>query len=111
MQWPVPRRLCVAELLESAAPLTACGARSGDANRISQNGNRRTMTTVDIHRHTSHKPLHDGDVESVLWGIEKSPLLRQTMTAVLILDRSPDRATLLDRLESASRTLPRYGTD
>ena len=110
MQWPVPRRLCVAEFLESAAPLAACGAHSGDANRISQNGNRRTMTTVDIHRHASHKPLHDGDMESVLWGIEKGPLLRQTMTAVLILDRPPDRETLLDRLERASRTLPRHGT-
>ncbi len=64
------------------------------------------MTTVDIHRHASHKPLHAGDMESVLWGIEKDPLLRQTMTAVLILDRPPDRETLLDRLERASRTLP-----
>jgi hypothetical protein len=32
------------------------------------------------------------------------------MTAVLILVRPPDRETLLDRLERASRTLPRYGT-
>ena len=39
-------------------------------------------------------------------GIEKDPLLRQTMTAVLILDRPPDRETLLDRLERASRTIP-----
>ena len=55
-------------------PLSAaCGAHSGDANRTSQNGNRRTMTTVDIHRHASHKPLHAGDMESVLWGIEKDP--------------------------------------
>jgi len=45
-------------------------------------------------------------MESALWGIEKDPLLRQTMTAVLILDRPPDRETLLDRLERASRTLP-----
>lgn len=64
------------------------------------------MTTVDIYRHASHKPLHAGDMESVLWRIEKDPLLRQTMTAVLILDRPPDRETLLDRLERASRTLP-----
>ena len=106
MQRPVPRRLCVAEFLESAAPLAACGAHSGDANRTSQNGNRRTMTTVDIHRHASHKPLHAGDMESVLWGIEKDPLLRQTMTAVLILDRPPDRETLLDRIERASRNIP-----
>ena len=64
------------------------------------------MTTVDIHQHASHKPLHAGDMESVLWGIEKDPLLRQTMTAVLVLDRPPDRETLLDRLERASRTVP-----
>jgi hypothetical protein len=41
--------------------------------------------------HASHKPHHVGDVDNVLWGIEKDPLLRQTMTGVLILDQSPDR--------------------
>ncbi|MGO9286888.1 MAG: wax ester/triacylglycerol synthase domain-containing protein [Mycobacterium sp.] len=66
------------------------------------------MTTVDNHRQGSRKPLHAGDMESVLWGLEKDPLLRQTMTAVLILDRPPDRETLLDRLERVSRTLPPF---
>jgi WS/DGAT/MGAT family acyltransferase len=57
---------------------------------------------------SSHKPLHAGDMEAVLWGIENDPLLRQTMTAVLVLDRPPDREVLLDRLERASRTLPPF---
>ncbi len=62
---------------------------------------------VNNHRQASHKPLHASDMESVLWGIENDPLLRQTMTAVLILDQPPDPETLLDRLERASRTFPR----
>jgi diacylglycerol O-acyltransferase len=72
------------------------------------NGNRRTMATTDNHRQASHKPLHAGDMEAVLWGIEKDPLLRQTMTAILLLDRPPDREVLLDRLERVSRTLPPF---
>jgi diacylglycerol O-acyltransferase len=66
------------------------------------------MATIDDHQQVSHQPLHAGDMEAVLWGIEKDPLLRQTMTAVLVLDRPPDRAVLLDRLERASRTLPPF---
>ena len=66
------------------------------------------MASIDNHQQVSHKPLHVGDMDAVLWGIEKDPLLRQTMTAVLILDRPPDRETLLDRLERASRTLPPF---
>jgi diacylglycerol O-acyltransferase len=66
------------------------------------------MSTIDNHQQASHKPLHAGDSEAAMWGIEKDPLLRQTMTAVLILDRPPDREVLLDRLERASRTLPSF---
>jgi diacylglycerol O-acyltransferase len=66
------------------------------------------MSTIDNHQQVSHKPLHAGDSEAAMWGIEKDPLLRQTMTAVLILDRPPDREVLLDRLERASRTLPSF---
>jgi diacylglycerol O-acyltransferase len=66
------------------------------------------MATIDNHQQAPHKPLHAGDMDAVLWGLEKDPLLRQTMTAVLILDQPPDRETLLDRLERASRTLPPF---
>jgi len=45
-------------------------------------------------------------MEAAMWGIENDPLLRQTMTAVLVLDQPPDREVLLERLERASRTLP-----
>ena len=64
------------------------------------------MATTDNAHQAPRKPLHVGDMEAVMWGIEKDPLLRQTMTAVLVLDRSPDRDVLLDRLDRASRTLP-----
>ena len=64
------------------------------------------MTTID--NHASRKPHHIGDVDAMLWGIEKDPLLRQTITVVLILDREPDREVLLERLERASRSLPSF---
>ncbi len=64
------------------------------------------MATID--NHASHQPHHAGDLDAMLWGIEKDPVLRQTITVVLILDRTPDREVLLDRLERGSRTLPSF---
>ena len=64
------------------------------------------MAAID--NHASQKPHHTGDLDAMLWGIEKDPLLRQTITVVLILDRAPDREVFLDRLERCSRTLPSF---
>ena len=64
------------------------------------------MATID--NHAPHKPRHVGDLDAMVWGIEKDPLFRQTITVVLILDRAPDREVLLDRLERGSRTLPSF---
>jgi WS/DGAT/MGAT family acyltransferase len=64
------------------------------------------MATTDDHQQVSQKPLHAGDSDAAMWGMEKNPLLRQTITAVLILDRRPEREVLLDRLDRASRTVP-----
>jgi diacylglycerol O-acyltransferase / wax synthase len=47
------------------------------------------------------------DADALLWRNEKDPLLRSTITAVALLDRAPDRGLLLDRLERASRVIPR----
>jgi WS/DGAT/MGAT family acyltransferase len=47
------------------------------------------------------------DADALAWSIEKDPMLRSTILAVLILDRAPDRARLADRLERASRLVPR----
>ena len=47
------------------------------------------------------------DMDGLLWTIEKDPLLRSTIVAVALLDRSPDRDRLLDRLERATRLIPR----
>jgi diacylglycerol O-acyltransferase / wax synthase len=66
------------------------------------------MATIHDPQQAPHKPLHVGDMEAAMWGIENDPLLRQTMTAVLVLDRPPDREVLLERLERASRTLPPF---
>ena len=47
------------------------------------------------------------DADALAWSIEKDPMLRSTITAVLILDRAPDRALVTDRLERGSRLVPR----
>lgn len=47
------------------------------------------------------------DMDALMWGIEKDPLLRSTITAVGILDRAPDRDRLLDKIERGTRVIPR----
>lgn len=47
------------------------------------------------------------DSDALMWHIEKDPLLRSTITAITLLDRSPDRARLLDKLERGTRLVPR----
>jgi WS/DGAT/MGAT family acyltransferase len=47
------------------------------------------------------------DADALAWSIEKDPMLRSTITAVLILDRTPERAVMTDRLERGSRLVPR----
>ena len=42
---------------------------------------------------------HLGVSDAVLWDIEKDPVLRSTITVVALLDRQPDWARLLRRLE------------
>lgn len=48
-----------------------------------------------------------GASDSVLWDIEKDPILRSTITAVALLDRVPDWERLQRRLESGSHRVPR----
>lgn len=48
-----------------------------------------------------------GASDSVLWDIEKDPVLRSTITAVALLDRVPDWERLERRLEHGSRVVPR----
>lgn len=48
-----------------------------------------------------------GASDSVMWAIERDPDLRSTVTAVGLLDRSPDRMTLRRRVEAAVEELPR----
>jgi diacylglycerol O-acyltransferase / wax synthase len=68
----------------------------------------RMMTMIENYRPAPHRPLHAGDMDAVMWEIEKDPLLRQTMTAVLMLDQSPDPQVLLDRMEHVTRSLPPF---
>lgn len=47
------------------------------------------------------------DMDALMWGIEKDPLLRSTIVAVAILDQAPDRARLTERIDRATRMIPR----
>lgn len=48
-----------------------------------------------------------GASDSVLWDIEKDPVLRSTITAVALLDRVPDWERLQRRLHHGSHLVPR----
>jgi len=80
------------------------GVRAAEVAKVNQG----SVATIDNYQHASHQPLHASDIDAAMWRIEKDPLLRQTIAAVLILDQPPDREMLLDRLERASRTLPTF---
>ncbi len=47
------------------------------------------------------------DSDALMWSIEKDPLLRSTIVAVTVMDRSPDKARLTERIERSTRTIPR----
>ncbi|HEX2851434.1 MAG TPA: wax ester/triacylglycerol synthase domain-containing protein [Acidimicrobiales bacterium] len=47
------------------------------------------------------------DSDEVIWTIERDPALRTTITAIALLDRSPDMARLEERLRSGARLIPR----
>jgi WS/DGAT/MGAT family acyltransferase len=47
------------------------------------------------------------DADKLMWTIERDPLLRSTITSVVVLERAPDHARLEDKMERASRTVVR----
>src|SRR3954452_8668560 len=47
------------------------------------------------------------DSDSLMWTIEKDPLLRSTITAVQLLDGPPDEKRLRHLLERGTRLVPR----
>jgi WS/DGAT/MGAT family acyltransferase len=47
------------------------------------------------------------DADALMWRIEKDPLLRSTITSVVILDQAPDRQRFRRRVERATRVVPR----
>jgi len=66
---------------------------------------------VDVADETNERQLRFEermrDADALAWSIEKDPMLRSTITAVLLLDRAPDRSLVADRLERGSRLVPR----
>ena len=49
---------------------------------------------------------HLKETDAFSWYMERDPLLRSTVVAVLVFDRAPDQHHLLARLERASRIVP-----
>lgn len=47
------------------------------------------------------------DTDALMWTIERDPLLRSTITAVIRLDEAPDRARLRRQIDRGTRQLPR----
>jgi WS/DGAT/MGAT family acyltransferase len=64
------------------------------------------MPTDGAHPATTW-PDYMNPSEAVLWDIEKDPMLRSTITVVALLDHAPDHGRFLDRLDYASRVIPR----
>src|SRR3954469_24672268 len=47
------------------------------------------------------------DMDALMWGIEKDPLLRSTITAVAVVDTAPDRVRLRDKIVRGMEEIPR----
>lgn len=47
------------------------------------------------------------DADALMWSIEKDPMLRSTITSVVLLDTEPDAKRLRQTVERAARVVPR----
>ncbi len=47
------------------------------------------------------------DADALMWHVEQDPLLRSTITCLWLLDRAPDRTRLDEKIERATRLIPR----
>ncbi|MET0727333.1 MAG: wax ester/triacylglycerol synthase domain-containing protein [Acidimicrobiales bacterium] len=52
-------------------------------------------------------PHRMSDVEALMWNLEKDPHLSASVANITVLDRSPDRALLLSRMQHAATAVPR----
>ncbi len=50
--------------------------------------------------------LHMRESDAFSWYMERDPLLRSTVVAVMLFDRAPDEAALMRRLDRATRIVP-----
>ena len=47
------------------------------------------------------------DADMLMWTVEHDPLLRSTITSIVLLDQAPDPEAFADKMERASRRVPR----
>jgi WS/DGAT/MGAT family acyltransferase len=52
-------------------------------------------------------PHRLGNQDALMWSVESDPVLRSTAAAVSLLDRAPNRERLTEKLERATRSVPR----
>jgi diacylglycerol O-acyltransferase len=87
-----------------------CGGRL-PVNGHDPPGNRATRSRLGYHLDAVRDPIRFehrmSDSDALMWHLEKDPLLRSTITVVWWLDRVPDRDRLTDRIERATRIIPR----
>ncbi|MEO6124287.1 MAG: wax ester/triacylglycerol synthase domain-containing protein [Ilumatobacteraceae bacterium] len=71
------------------------------------------MTVHEVTEKTAAGPgrfsSHLNESDSVMWTIERDPVLRTTIVAVSILDRSPNWKRLRRRMDEACTQVPRLG--
>jgi WS/DGAT/MGAT family acyltransferase len=56
---------------------------------------------------TMEFPRALGEQDTLLWRMERNPIFRSTLLAIVVLDRPPQRDALVAKLERAGRDLPR----
>jgi WS/DGAT/MGAT family acyltransferase len=81
----------------------AAPVRGLDTSVRLRRGRRREVAVVEQHRFTHHM----SDEDALMWNIEKDPILRSTILAVAVFERVPDWRRLRDRIELATRVIPR----
>jgi diacylglycerol O-acyltransferase len=56
----------------------------------------------------TERGLHVNDVDAFTWLVERDPLLRSTICSVVVLDRLPEWAQLVARMDRVSRQVPGF---
>ncbi len=91
--------------------VAASGCRAAEPSAARQREIRDPMTVNEVTEEPSdvvgHFSSHLNESDSALWSIERDPILRTTIVAVSMLDRSPNWERLRERMKEACSQVPR----